>query len=124
MKYPPPGNVKMIEAEVKARLTLAASKAGWRMWRNNVGVLPDARGIPIRFGLANVSKQVNSHIKSGDLIGIRPVVITPDMVGQTIGQFVSLECKRPGWKFNPNDERDVAQKRWADLITSLGGYAK
>lgn len=31
-----------------------------------------------------------------DLIGLRCVKITPDMVGQEIGQFVGLEIKAPG----------------------------
>jgi len=114
----------MLESEVQASVLLSASKAGWRLFRNNVGVLLDSRGIPVRYGLANTSKQLNKSLKSGDLIGIRPVVITPDMVGKTIGQFVSRECKRPGWKFNPNDERDVAQRHWLELINSLGGDAR
>ena len=114
----------MIESDVVATVLLSASKQGWRLFRNNVGVLMDSRGVPVRYGLANTSKQVNKALKSGDLIGIRPVVITPDMVGKVVGQFISRECKRPGWKFNPNDERDVAQRNWAELINSLGGDAK
>ena len=70
----------MTEDDVKKVILLKASKLGWRLWRNNVGVLKDERGVPIRFGLANTSKAVNGELKSGDLIGIRPVLITPDMV--------------------------------------------
>jgi len=113
----------MNEADIQNNVRLMASRIGWRLWRNNVGVLVDSRGIPIRFGLANDSKNVNSNLKSGDLIGIRPVLITPEMVGATLGQFVSRECKVPGWKFNPNNSRDVAQKNWIDLVNSLGGDA-
>lgn len=114
----------MNESTVQAQVRLLASTQGWRLWRNNVGVLIDSRGVPVRFGLANDSKQVNSQVKSGDLIGIRPVLITPDMVGRTIGQFASRECKRSGWVFNPNDARDVAQMCWIDVVSSLGGDAK
>jgi hypothetical protein len=103
----------MNEATVQANLRLLASQEGWRIWRNNVGVLLDGRGIPVRFGLANESAAVNQIIKSADLIGIKPG-----------GQFVSRECKRPGWKFNPNNPRDVAQQRWMDLINMMGGDAK
>lgn len=112
------------EASVKDAIRLAASKAGWRLWRNNVGQLLNSRGVPVRFGLANDSKNVNAQVKSGDLIGIRPVLITPDMVGQTIGQFVSIECKREGWKPSPNDEHEKAQARWAEIVLLHGGYAK
>lgn len=113
----------MLEADIQAHVRLAASAAGWRVWRNNIGVLMDARGVPVRYGLANESKAVNSSVKSGDLIGIRPVLITPEMVGQTIGQFVSLECKRPEWKFNANDKHQAAQAHWAKIVNDLGGYA-
>ena len=114
----------MTEDDAKKVILLKASKLGWRLWRNNVGVLKDERGVPIRFGLANTSKAVNGELKSGDLIGIRPVLITPDMVGKVIGQFVSRECKESHWKYNPRDTRDVAQGRWAALVNSLGGDAK
>lgn len=112
------------ECDIQARLRLEASKLGWRLFRNNVGVMIDSRGVPVRYGLANDSKQVNAHIKSADLIGIRPVLITQEMVGTTIGQFVSVECKASGWKFNPNDSHEQAQQRWADIVTSLGGIAR
>lgn len=94
---------------------------GWRLWRNNTGVLEDRTGRPVRYGLANDSPELNRQIKSGDLIGWRPRLITPDMVGQVIAQFVSLECKHEGWKFSPNNAREVAQKRWADMVTHEGG---
>ena len=113
----------MIETDIQAQVRLAATKLGWRVWRNNVGVLMDKRGIPIRYGLANDSKKMNEEIKSADLIGVRPVLILPEHVGHTIGQFVSLECKRPGWKFKGNDEREQAQLRWANLVNGFGGYA-
>jgi len=114
----------MNEASIQAQVRLDASKLGWRLFRNNVGVLVDSRGTPVRFGLANDSNVVNKHIKSADLIGIKPVLITQDMVGQTIGQFVSRECKWSGWKYNPKDEREAAQQRWIDMINSMGGDAK
>ena len=118
------GLAMMNEASIQAQVRLDASKLGWRLFRNNVGVLVDSRGIPVRFGLANDSNVVNKHIKSADLIGIKPVLITQDMVGQTIGQFVSRECKWSGWKYNPKDEREAAQQRWIDMINSMGGDAK
>ena len=111
------------EATAQAMCRLAASNAGWRLWRNNVGVLLDSRGVPVRYGLANESAQVNRQFKSGDLIGIKPVFITQAMVGQLIGQFVSRECKRPGWKLSMSDSHENAQLAWAALVTSLGGDA-
>ena len=112
------------ESTIQAKVRLDASKLGWRLWRNNVGVLMDSRGVPVRFGLANDSAGVNKIIKSADLIGIRPVIITQDRVGKVIGQFVSIECKSEDYKFNKNNPHDQAQIQWMELITEYGGYAK
>lgn len=115
--------MSMNEATVQAHVRLLASREGWRLFRNNVGVLLDSRGVPVRYGLANDSKKVNEQVKSGDLIGIRPVVITAAMVGHTLGQFASLEIKASGWKPRANDEHEIAQRKWASLVNEAGGYA-
>jgi hypothetical protein len=101
---------------------MEGARAGLRMWRNNVGALLDERGVPVRYGLANDTAALNKSIKSADLIGIRPVTITPAHVGRTLGQFVSRECKAPGWTYSGNP-REVAQLKWAELIIGLGGDA-
>jgi hypothetical protein len=110
------------EAAVQAQIRLEAARKGLRLWRNNVGVLKDERGVPVRYGLGNDSKQLNAVIKSGDLIGWRPVLITPEMVGSTIAQFVSRECKRVGWSYK-GDEHERAQLKWAEIIVADGGDA-
>lgn len=112
----------MSEAGVQSRVRLAAAKQGIRAWRNNLGACYDENGNFIRYGLANDSKQVNERIKSGDLIGIKTVLITPVMVGSFIGQFWSRECKPGDWRYTGTD-REIAQKAWAELIVSLGGDA-
>ena len=104
-----------------ARLT--ASKQGEILFRNNVGAFYNDRKQFIRYGLANDSERINKVIKSGDLIGIRPVLITQDHVGATIGQFCSKEIKKPNWKYS-DSEREKAQKKWMNLIISLGGHAE
>lgn len=111
------------EGGAQARIRLAAAETpGLYLFRNNVGALKDERGRLVRFGLANDSKAMNDTIKSGDLIGLRRVEITPAMVGSCIGQFVSVECKAPGWSFT-GTPREVAQRRWADLVLAMGGHA-
>lgn len=108
------------EAYAQSQVRLEAPAKGVTLWRNNVGVLTDINGRPVRFGLANDSKQLNEVLKSSDLIGWRPVLITPAHVGTTIAQFVSRECKEPGWIYRGTD-REVAQKAWLDLVAGAGG---
>lgn len=123
---PDPGSADLgvSEAAVQSQVRVIASQHGMRLWRNNNGVLPHPEtGTPIRFGLANDSSQVNKVLKSGDLIGIRPFRVEQHHVGGVVGQFVSFEVKRAGWKYT-GTEREQAQEAWAALVTSLGGLAR
>jgi hypothetical protein len=111
------------EEYVKQQIRLAASAAGVRLWRNNVGVLKDIHGRPVRFGLCNDSPALNKEFKSGDFIGITPHVIMPPDIGTIVGVFTSIEAKKEGWRYTGKG-REVAQNNWINLITSLGGIAK
>lgn len=110
------------ESAILNDIRLEASERGIRLWRNNVGASYTKNGDFIRYGLANDAAAVNSVLKSSDLIGIRPVLITPQHVGSVIGQFVSREVKHAEWKYYAND-KELAQKRWIDLILECGGDA-
>jgi hypothetical protein len=110
------------EAAVQNLVRLEASRKGCRVWRNNVGAGYMSDGRFLRWGLANDTEALNKQVKSADLIGIRPVVITPAHVGHTIGQFVSREVKAPDWHFS-DTPRERAQLRWAEIICSMGGDA-
>ena len=110
------------EAAVQAAVRLEAARKGVRLFRNNVGALIDSRGVPVRYGLANESKQVNEVMKSADLIGWRPLLIEQRHVGTVVAQFVSREVKAVGWRYTGAD-REPAQLAWAQLVTSGGGDA-
>lgn len=133
------------ETEVQAAVRLEYARRGYRLFRNNVGVLLDQTGRPVRYGLANDSPQINNVLKSSDLIGWHPVTITPGHVGLQLAQFVSLECKPSDWgdpipalleKYGPyhtalhrkdlprDDRRTLAQKAWLDLVAGDGGEAR
>lgn len=116
------------ESRVQSLVRLEAASKGVYLFRNNVGAGHLKNGNYIRWGLANDSTQVNKRLKSADLIGGRPRIITPDMVGSVILQFLSRECKREGY-VPPSPEAEAyedyeAQLRWRDLIRSLGGDAE
>lgn len=99
-----------------------ARKCGIHLTRNNVGALQDERGVPVRYGLFNETKERNAVVKSGDLIGIRPVLIGPKHLGTVIGQFVSVECKKEGWVYK-GDKHETAQRNFVEFVISKGGLA-
>lgn len=111
------------ESTVQSLVRLEGARKGCRLWRNNVGVLQDINGRPVRYGLANDSKQLNESLKSSDLIGWRRVTIEPHHVGSVIAQFVSRECKESNWKYR-GSAREVAQLNWINLVVADGGDAK
>ena len=121
-----PSNLKAgarSEAAVVASERMSASLRGGRLWRNNVGAFEDKNGNYVRYGLCNESAQMNHRIKSADLIGIEPVLITAEMVGSTIGRFEAVECKAPGWT-GVSTPHEHKQKTFLNLVNSLGGRGR
>lgn len=112
-----------LENWVQNSLRTMAPQRNSLLFRNNVGALEDKKGRVVRFGLFNDSTKMNEVMKSGDLIGGYKLLIKPEHVGQTVLQFMSIECKKPGWSFNKNDKHELAQQRWANYIISSGGIA-
>ena len=113
----------MRESAAASHIRLDAAYLGVELYRNNNGAFQDETGRWIRYGLCNESAQQSKLVKSSDLIGICPVTITPDMVGQTIGVFVAVETKPSGWKLLPSDDRGLAQKKFHDIVKKAGGFA-
>ena len=98
------------ETIIQQQIRLALGRrSDLRLFRNNTGSLPDPRtGRPIKFGLAK---------GSADLIGLRTVTITPDMVGRQVAVFTSLEIKTPTGRATPE------QRDWLEMVRSRGGLA-
>ena len=96
------------ETDLQQRIRLACSRGPVRLWRNNTGVLRDQHGRPVTFGLAK---------GSSDLIGYRTVTVTPDMVGQRIAVFASLEVKTATGRVS------AEQQQWLEVVAAAGGIA-
>ena len=111
----------MSEAAIQQRIRLLSAQHGTPLLRNNSGASLNERGQMVRYGLGNDSEKLNKHFKSSDLIGIWPIVVTPDMVGRTLGLFFAVEVKAPGWKFRDSDKRAVAQQNFGEWVRRHGG---
>lgn len=115
--------MKQSETVVQQQTILEAAYSGIDIWRNNSGACTDKTGRLIRYGLGNTSAQLNARIKSSDLIGMTPMLVTPAMYGQIVGVFTALECKPSDWHMTPSDERAIAQARFHDIVRKGGGFA-
>lgn len=102
-----------------------SNECGTKLFRNNVGAFQSKTGAWVRYGLANESKAMNSHVKSSDFIGFTPVVVTEQMVGSTVAVFTAIEAKEEGYK--PSGAKQVAhyeaQKRFCDMAEGFGAIA-
>lgn len=106
------------EAVVTSQVRLLAAQLGIDLWRNNSGGFYDENGRFVRYGLGSFTEQ--QGLASSDFIGIRPVLITPELIGSVLGVFTAVEMKKPNWK---PDKRSSYQKNFIDLVNSKGGYA-
>ena len=100
----------MSEQRIQQEIRLACSNGPVRLFRNNVGRLPDPRtGRWVEFGVGGNG--------SSDLIGWKRVTITPDMVGSTVAVFTSIEVKTATGRLRPE------QRQWLDAVQAAGGIA-
>jgi hypothetical protein len=87
------------ESDIQRLIMLALSEAGCLIWRNNVGVLKNQAGIPIKFGLC---------VGSSDLIGIAPS-----------GQFLAIEVKTTTGRIRPEQARFIEAVRAKNGIAGI-----
>jgi hypothetical protein len=98
----------LTEQQIQQHIRLALSRGPVRLYRNNTGTLRDQHGRPVQFGLA---------VGSADLIGWTTRTITPDMVGQQVAVFTSIEVKSASGRLRPE------QRQWLEAVQAAGGIA-
>lgn len=112
----------MTEANLMRAIMLAHSNPpGTLLFRNNTGtawqgnrtvrrgdavIIHDPR--PVHFGLCK---------GSSDIIGLRSITITPEMVGQQLAVFTAIEVK------GPRGRATEQQQRFIEAVRSAGGFA-
>jgi hypothetical protein len=94
------------EQQIQQQIRLTCSTGSTRLFRNNTGTLRDQHGRPVSFGLCK---------GSADLIGWRTVTVTPEMVGQQVAVFTSIEVKAASGRLRPE------QRQWLDAVQAAGG---
>lgn len=110
------------ESDLLRRIQVAACRDGdVRLFRNNVGaawlgkVKHNFDGSVTIFEPKRVVYGLG--VGTSDLIGLRSVVITTEMVGQRVAIFAAVEIKRRGKRGTPE------QKQFIEVVKRLGGLA-
>ncbi|PHS13446.1 MAG: VRR-NUC domain-containing protein [Blastopirellula sp.] len=109
------------ETGIQNRILLALSEAGCTVWRNEtagawVGQILHKTGSQVTLKNARLLK-LGLCKGSSDVIGIRPVLITQEMVGKTIGQFIAPEIKTKDGKLSDD------QVKFCRAVIKAGGRA-
>lgn len=119
----------MTEATLMREIQVAASRAGYRLFRNNVGT--GWTGHVLRFaGPASImmypgdivireARPLHAGLCKGssDLIGWRTVTITEEMIGQAVALFLTVEVK------NSSGRLTTEQQAFLKTVNGAGGIA-
>ncbi len=100
----------MREGELIRRILLQASESGARLWRNNCGMLQDAQGRWVRYGVCNPG--------GSDLLGFTPYIVLASDVGRTLAVFTAIEAKTG--RLKPTHE----QESFLAAVERAGGIAR
>ena len=92
------------ETKIQNKIMMDMSKKGYLVWRNQVGLFKTMDGRTVNIGIKG----------SSDLMAVKPTVITPDMVGQTLAVFVAVEVK------TATGRQSEPQKKWQKAVEKLG----
>ena len=110
-----------VESNIQRAAQLALSAIGVIMWRNNVGKMWAGKLVSFKNGrvILDNARPVTAGLCNGssDLIGLKSVTITPDMVGRKIAVFVALEAK------TPTGRTQTDQYNFMRVVNESGGIA-
>lgn len=122
----------MKESSILMAIRDKCSRGLVRLWRNNVGkgvmiahphaqtrqaIISECIALAAARGGSGARITYGLHVGSGDLIGYRVVTVTPEMVGQRVAVFASVEVK------TDTGRESEEQVSWREHIASVGGVA-
>ena len=120
----------MSEKKTINDVLIEASKRGWKLFRQNTGegwagkMFRSPMPCSVRMNPTDVLIRNAAPLKAGlckgssDIIGWKPVVITPDMVGKTVAIFTAIEVKYGTTRITEE------QQNFVDQVNKHGGLAK
>lgn len=122
-----------LEHPIQQRILIAHGAGDTRLWRNNVGTGWTGKATKVSAGnLAAMARGLRPGdvviragrplhaglcIGSSDLIGLRSLVVGPELVGQRIARFAAVEVK------SPTGRASEEQTAFIETIQRLGGLA-
>ena len=122
-----------LEHPIQQRILIAHGSGDTRLWRNNVGTGWTGQATRVSAGnLAAVARGLRAGdvviragrplhaglcVGSSDLIGLRSLVVRPELVGQRIGRFAAVEVKSPTGRLTKE------QAAFIETVKRLGGLA-
>jgi len=98
------------DSAISDRVLLELTAQDFLLWRNPVGAGRMDSGQYVKYGVCNPG--------GSDLIGLRSVTITPDMVGQRVAIFAAIESKSKNYRVSP------PQRIFLNAISRAGGIAQ
>lgn len=111
----------MSEADIQAEIMLALGRGDSRIFRNHVakGFTGEVFKQDAQYTILKNARRASFGlcVGSSDLIGFRKVVITPEMIGQTLAVFTAIEVKSSVGR--ASDE----QKAFVRFVQQAGGRA-
>lgn len=112
----------MTERDLINRARLHATQNGGLLFRNSVGQAWQGKIVsqsPGRIVLTNYRRVIYGlHKGSADLIGLQPVIVTPEMIGDELAVFWAVEIK------TKNDRLKPEQKRWLQEMKRRGAIVQ
>ena len=122
----------MKESRIWRQIRDKLSTGAVRLWRNEQGhgllirhrstegrqaIIAECHAVALRHGGSAVRVAFGLGKGTADLIGMKRVTITQDMVGSQVAVFVSVECK------TATGATREEQKAWLAFVNSFGGIA-